>query len=150
MIVAKAVAGRIALNSAPPHSRNQTPPSQRDDGHSPSRAQPASAAARTAPVSSSDQPPQVPETADATDAQPTNDSADTDDNSLQEHFQRGLGAYPLRNRSPTALLTVHDTSRPIGSARNTGCAMLASSSAADPKTRKQALRDDRSGWTAAE
>eukprot|EP00965_Chrysotila_dentata_P204306 6182256-Pleurochrysis_carterae.AAC.1 len=78
------------------------------------------------------------------------DSVDTDDTSFQEHFQRGLGAYPLRNRTPTALLTVHDTNLPIGTTRNTGCAMLASSSAADPKTRKQALRDDRSGWTAAE
>eukprot|EP00965_Chrysotila_dentata_P176050 5812646-Pleurochrysis_carterae.AAC.1 len=90
MIVAKAVAGRIALNSAPPHSCNRTPPSQQDDGFSPSRAQPASATARTAPVFSSEHPPQVPETANANDAQPTDDSVDTNDNSLQEHFQRGL------------------------------------------------------------
>eukprot|EP00965_Chrysotila_dentata_P012420 408618-Pleurochrysis_carterae.AAC.1 len=32
----------------------------------------------------------------------------------------------------------------------TGCALLASTSNSDPKTRKQALRDDRAGWTAAE
>eukprot|EP00965_Chrysotila_dentata_P018175 604620-Pleurochrysis_carterae.AAC.1 len=150
MIIAKAIAGRIALNSAPFHSRNQPPPGEQDKGFSPSRAQPASAAACSAPVFSSDQSPQVPESVNATDAQPINDSIDTNDTALQEHFQRGLGAYPLRNRSPTALLTVHDTGRPIGTTRNTGCAMLASSSAADPKTRKQAVRDDRSGWTAAE
>eukprot|EP00965_Chrysotila_dentata_P068079 2251910-Pleurochrysis_carterae.AAC.1 len=70
---------------------------------------------------------------------------------LQKHFQRGLGAYPLRNRTPTALLTVREaSSNPDVHARNTGCAFVAHTSNADPKTRKQALRDDRAGWTAAE
>eukprot|EP00965_Chrysotila_dentata_P216210 6189247-Pleurochrysis_carterae.AAC.9 len=41
-------------------------------------------------------------------------------------------------------------SNPNVYARNTGCAFVAHTSGADPKTRKQALRDDRAGWTAAE
>eukprot|EP00965_Chrysotila_dentata_P127199 4206763-Pleurochrysis_carterae.AAC.1 len=43
----------------------------------------------------------------ATTSEPT---SQTDDESpdLNKHFQRGLGAYPLRNRSPTALLTVRE------------------------------------------
>eukprot|EP00965_Chrysotila_dentata_P027624 918218-Pleurochrysis_carterae.AAC.1 len=85
-----------------------------NDGFSLSQAQPAHASARSAPVFPSDQSSQIPESANSADVQPTNDSIDTDDASLREHFQRGLGAYPLRNRSPAALLTVHDTNRPIG------------------------------------
>eukprot|EP00965_Chrysotila_dentata_P020816 689118-Pleurochrysis_carterae.AAC.1 len=50
--------------------------------------------------------------------QPTDDGAN--DVTLQEHFQRGLGAYPLRNRSPAALFTVHVTTHPVGTTRNTG------------------------------
>eukprot|EP00965_Chrysotila_dentata_P039901 1325529-Pleurochrysis_carterae.AAC.1 len=71
---------------------------------------------------------------------------------MQQHFRRGLGAYPLRNRSPVALLTVRDARHrnPNVTIRGTGCAFAISSTHADPKTRKQALRDDRAGWTAAE
>eukprot|EP00965_Chrysotila_dentata_P068515 2264821-Pleurochrysis_carterae.AAC.4 len=79
------------------------------------------------------------------------DRTDTEPPDLQRHFQRGLGAYPLRNRASTALLTVRDAaSNPAVTARNTGCAFVAHASKADPKTRKQALRDDRAGRTAAE
>eukprot|EP00965_Chrysotila_dentata_P006221 202954-Pleurochrysis_carterae.AAC.1 len=49
MIIAKAIAGRITLNSAPSHSRNNPPHREQNDGFSPSRAQPESAAARTSP-----------------------------------------------------------------------------------------------------
>eukprot|EP00965_Chrysotila_dentata_P094270 3116523-Pleurochrysis_carterae.AAC.1 len=94
-------------------------------------------------------------TDDRVAAQPTNDaptvlSNDSTDQTehespdLHKHFQRGSGAYPLRNRSPTALLTVREiVSNPDVHARNTGCAFVAHSLNADPKTRKQALRDDR-------
>eukprot|EP00965_Chrysotila_dentata_P240816 6203928-Pleurochrysis_carterae.AAC.4 len=75
----------------------------------------------------------------------------TGSSDLERHFRRGLGAYPLRSRAPTALLTVREVaSNPDVHARNTGCAFVANTSNADPKTRKQALRDDRAGWTAAE
>eukprot|EP00965_Chrysotila_dentata_P152281 5032231-Pleurochrysis_carterae.AAC.1 len=47
------------------------------------------------------------------DNRPTDDDAanpaSAESTDLQRHFQRGLGAYPLRNRSPAALLTVRDT-----------------------------------------
>eukprot|EP00965_Chrysotila_dentata_P129602 4284677-Pleurochrysis_carterae.AAC.1 len=89
MIIAKAVAGRIALNPTP--SRSHSDPVEPNDGFSLSRAQPAHASARSAPVFPSDQSLQIPETASSADARPTNDSTDTDDASLQEHFQRGLG-----------------------------------------------------------
>eukprot|EP00965_Chrysotila_dentata_P153833 5084887-Pleurochrysis_carterae.AAC.1 len=41
--------------------------------------------------------------ADSDVARPAVDDAETT-SSDQEHFQRGLGAYPLRGRHPTALL----------------------------------------------
>eukprot|EP00965_Chrysotila_dentata_P009675 315187-Pleurochrysis_carterae.AAC.1 len=48
------------------------------------------------------------------------DQTERESPDLHKHFQRGLGAYPLRNRSPTALLTVRETiSNPDVHARNT-------------------------------
>eukprot|EP00965_Chrysotila_dentata_P193673 6175907-Pleurochrysis_carterae.AAC.1 len=97
-------------------------------------------------------PPQQMD-ASAASPSPTPDAdepADPNDASLREHFRRGLGAYPLRNREPAALLTVHNSALPAISTRNTGCALLASTTDSNPKTRKQASRDDRAGWTAAE
>eukprot|EP00965_Chrysotila_dentata_P211332 6186409-Pleurochrysis_carterae.AAC.1 len=76
------------------------------------------------------------------------DTHATDDDDLHQHFQRGLGAYPLRNRVPAALLTVRSSRLPF--TQHKGSALVASVTSVDPKTRKQALRDDRAGWTAAE
>eukprot|EP00965_Chrysotila_dentata_P106091 3504327-Pleurochrysis_carterae.AAC.1 len=147
MIIANALAGRIALNSArilPDCSSQSMPPEShaRKSGHASSTYTPMPA---DTPPQRTDAPAIPPSPAPNAD-EPT----DADDASLREHFQRGLGAYPLRNREPAALLTVHNSTLPAVSVRNTGCALLASATDSDPKTRKQALRDDRAGWTAAE
>eukprot|EP00965_Chrysotila_dentata_P136470 4512881-Pleurochrysis_carterae.AAC.2 len=99
----------------------------------------------------------APPQADANTAPPeatSDDSANATnhDDDLQRHFQRSLGAYPLRNKAPAALLSVRDASERNTDiqARNTGCAFVASAAGAGPKIRKQALRDDRAGCTAAE
>eukprot|EP00965_Chrysotila_dentata_P129530 4282410-Pleurochrysis_carterae.AAC.1 len=79
------------------------------------------------------------------------DTRETDDDDLRQHFQRGLGAYPLRNRTPAALLTVRNSRQPFGErGERQGSALVASMTSFEPKSRKQALRDDRVGWTTAE
>eukprot|EP00965_Chrysotila_dentata_P105465 3483060-Pleurochrysis_carterae.AAC.3 len=67
-------------------------------------------------------------------------------------FRRGLGAYPLRNRQPTVLFTARTAREhnPDLRCRGSGCAFTLSAESPDAKTRKQALRDDRVGWMAAE
>eukprot|EP00965_Chrysotila_dentata_P234141 6200005-Pleurochrysis_carterae.AAC.1 len=139
-MIAKAVAGRITFNSMHPAPASlREPPPPRSDTNAPfATADQSANDSRENPLSTDDS------------AQRDNAESSThDEPELREHFQRGLGAYPLRNRHPAALLSVRDASQPIGSTCNTGCVLLASTSQADPKTRKQALRDDRAGWTAA-
>eukprot|EP00965_Chrysotila_dentata_P064592 2141699-Pleurochrysis_carterae.AAC.1 len=70
----------------------------------------------------------------------------------EPRFRRGLGSYPLRNREPTVLFTARSAreANPDLRYRGSGCAFSLSADTPGPKTRKQALRDDRSGWTAAE
>eukprot|EP00965_Chrysotila_dentata_P119947 3967355-Pleurochrysis_carterae.AAC.1 len=70
----------------------------------------------------------------------------------REHFRHGLGAYPLRNvsnRSGSSLLLIRRSSAPRVYGRGTHCAFTAAPSN-DPKSRKQALVEDRQGWTSAE
>eukprot|EP00965_Chrysotila_dentata_P025652 852090-Pleurochrysis_carterae.AAC.1 len=109
MIIANALAGRIALNSArilSDSSSKSTPPEShaRKSGYAPSADTPMP----------TDTPPQRTD-APAISPSPATDSdepTDADDTSLREHFQRGLGAYPLRNREPAALLSVHNSTLP--------------------------------------
>eukprot|EP00965_Chrysotila_dentata_P258452 6213222-Pleurochrysis_carterae.AAC.4 len=68
----------------------------------------------------------------------------------QQHFRRGLGAYPLRSREPAVLFTARTARRALRWNRGSGCAYSVSPATADPKTRKQALTLDRAGSTAAE
>eukprot|EP00965_Chrysotila_dentata_P149241 4928762-Pleurochrysis_carterae.AAC.1 len=140
-MIAKAVASRSTLNSVHPSpSSLREPPPPRSDTDAPFTAADRSANDSREHLLSGD---------DSTRRDDA-DSSTPDEPELREHSQRGLGAYPLRNRHPAALLSVRDASQPIGSTCNTGCVLLASTCQADPKTRKQALRDDRAGWTAAE
>eukprot|EP00965_Chrysotila_dentata_P150628 4975983-Pleurochrysis_carterae.AAC.1 len=136
MLIANAVASRITMvvadSSSPPQS---APPCD---------------------VSGTHQRPNVASPSLTTDGLPTSpadaaqsDTHVTDDDDLhQQHFQRGLGAYPLCNRTPVALLTVRSSHRPLNERKSS--ALMASATSVDPKSRKQALRDDRAGWTAAE
>eukprot|EP00965_Chrysotila_dentata_P207976 6184440-Pleurochrysis_carterae.AAC.2 len=52
-----------------------------------------------------------------------------------DHFQRGLGAYQLRERQPTALLLKRAGPKPSWG-RGTGCAFAVSHACPDPRTRK--------------
>eukprot|EP00965_Chrysotila_dentata_P002518 81550-Pleurochrysis_carterae.AAC.2 len=65
------------------------------------------------------------------------------------HCQRGLGAYPLSDRQPTALLLKRAGPKPSWG-RRTGCAFAVSHACTDQRTRKQAMADDHVGWGAAE
>eukprot|EP00965_Chrysotila_dentata_P104044 3436102-Pleurochrysis_carterae.AAC.1 len=114
---------RSATRESPPQPLTETPPAPRDTMPSPP------------------EPPHEPHALHAHAENSTNGEA----GDLHQHFRRGLGAYPLRNRAPVALLTVRDIHRPHPdlSTRGTGCAFTVSSPNADPKTRKQALRDER-------
>eukprot|EP00965_Chrysotila_dentata_P028628 951424-Pleurochrysis_carterae.AAC.1 len=96
MLIANAVASRITLMT----DKHPTPqPSPPPDG----RADTATANCRTLP--SHDE--QATATATARPA-PAIDDTDESERELRQHFQRGLGAYSLRNRTPAALLTVRD------------------------------------------
>eukprot|EP00965_Chrysotila_dentata_P150109 4958186-Pleurochrysis_carterae.AAC.1 len=94
MLIANAVASRISLTAAkrqaqtshPPPVAHATLPSTAPHAHSSN----VEGAAST--------------TSDAQTAL-ASDARGESDNELNQHFQRGLGAYPLRNRTPTALLT---------------------------------------------
>eukprot|EP00965_Chrysotila_dentata_P078251 2579654-Pleurochrysis_carterae.AAC.1 len=66
------------------------------------------------------------------------------------HFQRTLGTYPLRSRQPSALLlTRARADKPVWG-RGTGCAFAVNNVSTDPRTRKQAMAEDRIGWGGAE
>eukprot|EP00965_Chrysotila_dentata_P225454 6194768-Pleurochrysis_carterae.AAC.3 len=87
---------------------------------------------------------------------PASQPADEDDATQRrphrEHFRRGLGAYPLRHtddRSVAPVLLTRRTDAPRTYGRGARCAFMVSP-ASDPKTRKQALAEDREGWTTAE
>eukprot|EP00965_Chrysotila_dentata_P128180 4237774-Pleurochrysis_carterae.AAC.1 len=141
MLIAKAVASRISLTAA--KRQTQTSP--------PLAATRAVLPVTTPHTHSSSVEGVAGTTSDAQPAQ-TSDTRRESDNELNQHFQRGLAAYPLRSRTPAALLTVRDV---VQAPSDAGCldsnsALLASVAYTDPKTRKQALRDDREGWTAAE
>eukprot|EP00965_Chrysotila_dentata_P151770 5015496-Pleurochrysis_carterae.AAC.1 len=89
MIIANALAGRIALNSAripPDGSDERSPPDTRLRRH-------GQASVNSPPTSD----PSLQPTDSASPSQPplTNETTNSDDASLREHFQRGLGAYPL-------------------------------------------------------
>eukprot|EP00965_Chrysotila_dentata_P154235 5097604-Pleurochrysis_carterae.AAC.1 len=135
MLIANAVASRISLTagkrqahtSPPPPITHAVLPSMAPHAHSSN----VEGAAST--------------TSDAQTAQ-ASDARSESDNEVNQHFQRGLGAYPLRSRTPTALLTVRDVRAPSDAGSlNSSSALLASVACTDPKTRKQALRDDREG-----
>eukprot|EP00965_Chrysotila_dentata_P117433 3881602-Pleurochrysis_carterae.AAC.1 len=114
MIIANALASRITLNSARILPANTVEPATSElRTFRPVRASPAEA---SMPAISQ---PQLPESPDDTSRLHADEPASSVDSSLREHFRRGLGAYPLRNREPTALLTVRDSTRPIASMRNT-------------------------------
>eukprot|EP00965_Chrysotila_dentata_P218926 6190843-Pleurochrysis_carterae.AAC.1 len=103
MAIANALAGRITLNanlSVPTRSDESTASNARGNPRSLDHAPPATATATDGPS------PQLTLESAFAPPQPT-ESTEAEDTSLQEHFQRGLGAYPLRNREPTALLTIH-------------------------------------------
>eukprot|EP00965_Chrysotila_dentata_P000465 15632-Pleurochrysis_carterae.AAC.7 len=137
MLIANAVASRLALNA--PVTRPSTP-------------SPTSSAFERNTSRPADAPTLVWTSVDnaAPPASATLHEPDKTDEDLHQHFQRGLGAYPLRNRAPVALLKVQNTRSPIHAAHGTNSALLASTISADPKNRKQALRDNRAGWTATE
>eukprot|EP00965_Chrysotila_dentata_P183006 6043218-Pleurochrysis_carterae.AAC.1 len=139
MLIANAVATRITLTADEhPTSQPSTSPGERTDA--------VTASPRVLP--SHDEEATATATARPT---PAIDDADGSDHELHQHFQRGLGAYPLRNRTPAALLTVRNPRLipPVGHS-GSGSALLASALSTDPKSRKQALRDDRDGRTTAE
>eukprot|EP00965_Chrysotila_dentata_P171072 5645273-Pleurochrysis_carterae.AAC.2 len=96
MLIANAVACRITMvvtdASLPPQS---TSPGDVSDTHQRPNVTPPSLTTDGLPTSPTDT------------AQP--ETHVTDDNDLHQHFQRGLGAYPLRNRTPAALLTVRNS-----------------------------------------
>eukprot|EP00965_Chrysotila_dentata_P123317 4075665-Pleurochrysis_carterae.AAC.1 len=58
-------------------------------------------------------------------------------------FRRVLGDYPLRSRQPAALLTLRaPQTKPIWG-RKSGCAFAINKISDDPRTRKQAMAEDR-------
>eukprot|EP00965_Chrysotila_dentata_P016422 543734-Pleurochrysis_carterae.AAC.1 len=138
MLIANAVATRITLAANKrPTPQPSPPPDERTDA--------ATANSRVLP--SHDEEATATATARTT---PAIDDTDGSDHELHQHFQRGLGAYPLRNRTPAALLTLRNPRMiPSVGHNGSGSALLASALSTDPKTRKQALRDDRDVWTTA-
>eukprot|EP00965_Chrysotila_dentata_P055064 1827046-Pleurochrysis_carterae.AAC.2 len=125
MLIANAVASRISLLA----DKQPTPqPSSLPGEHA------DTVAANTRTPSSHDEGAVA-----TTSAQPApaTDGTDESERELHQHFQRGLGAYPLRNRTPAALLTVRSPhSIPSIGHNGSGSALLASALSTDPKTRK--------------
>eukprot|EP00965_Chrysotila_dentata_P217970 6190330-Pleurochrysis_carterae.AAC.1 len=144
LVIAQAVASRVSLASVPTASDQASgrPPAETTSNQLATRATMRDAA--TANRS------EEPSLAAEPEAARTAGADDHDSLELQRHFQRGLGAYPLRNRSPAALLSVREAGGTVQIPQTSASAMLASTAIADLKTRKQALREDRDGWTAAE
>eukprot|EP00965_Chrysotila_dentata_P222801 6193190-Pleurochrysis_carterae.AAC.2 len=68
----------------------------------------------------------------------------------REHFRRALGDYPLRWRNASALLTFRSRKDKPVCGRGTGCAFAVNNVSTDPRTRKQAMAEDRIGWGTAE
>eukprot|EP00965_Chrysotila_dentata_P004667 151871-Pleurochrysis_carterae.AAC.1 len=60
----------------------------------------------------------------------------------QPPFKRTLGPYPLRSRG-AALLALRARDNKPQWGRNTGCAFATSATTTDPRTRKQAMAEDR-------
>eukprot|EP00965_Chrysotila_dentata_P171936 5674202-Pleurochrysis_carterae.AAC.1 len=82
-------------------------------------------ASNDAPIAPPDAPPNTPPP-DTTN--PAHASADP------QHFRRGLGAYPLRNREATALFTTRSARRAPQWSKGSGCAYTVSPATNDPKT----------------
>eukprot|EP00965_Chrysotila_dentata_P111234 3677157-Pleurochrysis_carterae.AAC.1 len=96
MLIANTVASRISLIADKrPAPLPSPPPGERAD---------------TATTNSRTLPSRDEEivTTTTTRPAPATDDTDASDHELHQHFQRGLGAYPFRNRTPAALLTVRN------------------------------------------
>eukprot|EP00965_Chrysotila_dentata_P075984 2511214-Pleurochrysis_carterae.AAC.1 len=65
-------------------------------------------------------------------------------------FKRTLGDYPLRSRASAALLATRARTDKPRWGRGTGCAFAVSHISDSPRTRKQAMAEDRVGWGSAE
>eukprot|EP00965_Chrysotila_dentata_P058958 1956982-Pleurochrysis_carterae.AAC.1 len=121
MLIANAVASRISLTAAKRQAQTSPPPPvTRAVLPSPAPHARSSSVEGAAGTTSYAQPAQV------------SDSRSESDNELNQHFQRGLGAYPLRSRTPTALLTVRDVQAPSDAGcLNSSSALLASVACTD-------------------
>eukprot|EP00965_Chrysotila_dentata_P228349 6196551-Pleurochrysis_carterae.AAC.1 len=64
-------------------------------------------------------------------------------------FKRTLGEYPLRSRAPAVLLTMRARRSKPQWGRGTGCAFAVNIVSTDPRSRMQAMAEDRIGWGAA-
>eukprot|EP00965_Chrysotila_dentata_P164200 5421697-Pleurochrysis_carterae.AAC.1 len=94
MLIANAVASRISLMADKRPTPQPSPPPDK-------RADTATTSSGTLPTHDEE----VTATATARPA-PAIDDTDESERELHQRFQRGLGVYPLRNRTPAALLTV--------------------------------------------
>eukprot|EP00965_Chrysotila_dentata_P017219 571434-Pleurochrysis_carterae.AAC.3 len=65
-------------------------------------------------------------------------------------LRRSLGDYPLRSREPSALLALRARNDKPTWGSGTGCVFAINEVSTDPRTRKQAMAQDRIGWGAAE
>eukprot|EP00965_Chrysotila_dentata_P201817 6180770-Pleurochrysis_carterae.AAC.1 len=104
LIIAQAIASRITLNSVPISTANQA--------ERPTDASTPTARVETRDVSPTDRIELSSPLTHAESVSATRGAEETDASELHRHFQRGLGAHPLRNRSPAALLTVRDAATP--------------------------------------
>eukprot|EP00965_Chrysotila_dentata_P010595 344918-Pleurochrysis_carterae.AAC.2 len=96
------------------------------------------------PAASTPTPPEMA----ASQRTPATDAAERDverQPSDKHSFKRTLGPYPLRSRG-AALLALRSRRDKPQWGRNTGCAFAACAASADPRTRKQAMAEDRIGW----
>eukprot|EP00965_Chrysotila_dentata_P163660 5404176-Pleurochrysis_carterae.AAC.1 len=103
-------------------------------------APPVPSVASPPPTITADQPTPTVDATDHNVERPTPD---------QRTFKRTLGPYPLRSRG-AALLALRSRRNKPQWGRNTGCAFATCAASTDPRTRKQAMADDRIGWGTAE
>eukprot|EP00965_Chrysotila_dentata_P125262 4141237-Pleurochrysis_carterae.AAC.1 len=109
-----------------------------------------SSAAKPCELSMAVATPVQPDAAPQPTAPDSAPEAPVDAPSRPQHFQRGLGSFPLR--SSALLVTRRHAPHNVATdgARGHGCALAASAVSTDPRTRKQAMAEDSDGWSTAE